>query len=728
MAASRFVVIVAALARAEVVEWSNLSAVEAVNGRLAANWVVMSRSCAATAEAMLQETDRRLAVAVGAAAKDLNLPETSVSCPVVVCLNVGTIVELLGAAAQMRRYDKNEDNERFRSWYSTTCGSVEVGWITYGEPAKLWWLGPEKVFQADLAKGEKNTHWRTVVLGHKFQATVDDKVVGEYEALHDGIFVVEPADRPTSTRTQDEWTAKQKKTIEFERARADRVKRTFTTHGYDKEALPLELYADMETYWHNNKDSLSYEEWDNKGAYVNWWRSPPSMAYMPFGLKTKWHEALKALVERWIGYAVELERTDLYGMRAYSNGSVLLPHVDREETHAVSMIINIAQYGMQEDWNVEIMDLAKQTFVEVSMGAGELVYYESAKCLHGRPKPMRGSMYVNLFAHFRPKNDPKWFLESPRDFKPYDYRNRHGVAEDDDAEPGDWRRMADELSRPPPPKRKNATKLVEARDIRTASLLGKQQRAAPDRETRTAAKGAKYVHAHKLRPRWQRFGERVGRGAIAVGVLCSLVLCCGIARRRRRRRARQPVRSTKSTNGRPPAGSASPTFANSRAQHLPPHVRQAARSNRGLATVEKWLAMSRKAADAREAEPPRRALLHHAAAHGAAAVARACIRAGADPNLVDDAGDAPLHLAALSGSGAIVNVLLEAGAIPDAPDALGKTPLVRARDANNTGCAILISKKLDARRRNNHTNGTSAPASSNGVSLRRVSAHGDDAV
>ena len=46
---------------------------------------------------------------------------------------------------------------------------------------------------------------------------------------------------------------------------------------------------------------------------------------------------------------------------------------------------------------------------EVSLEPGE----SSARCLHGRMKPLNGSAYVNLFAHYRPmldgQGDPNWF-------------------------------------------------------------------------------------------------------------------------------------------------------------------------------------------------------------------------------------------------------------------------------------------------------------------------------
>jgi hypothetical protein len=35
------------------------------------------------------------------------------------------------------------------------------------------------------------------------------------------------------------------------------------------------------------------------------------------------------------------------------------------------------------------------------MQEGDIVYYESARCLHGRMKPLMGEFYVNIFAHYR---------------------------------------------------------------------------------------------------------------------------------------------------------------------------------------------------------------------------------------------------------------------------------------------------------------------------------------
>jgi len=150
------------------------------------------------------------------------------------------------------------------------------------------------------------------------------------------------------------------------------------------------------------------EEWDSKGLYVNWWERDVFFTPMPWELKKVWQVRIKELVEAWSG--VELETTDIYGMRRYEDGARLLTHVDREATHAASVIMNIAQGAIRTPWKVEIYDFAGRLH-EVEMDPGDIVYYESARCLHGRMRPLDGGYYVNLFAHYRPNGDPEWFTK-----------------------------------------------------------------------------------------------------------------------------------------------------------------------------------------------------------------------------------------------------------------------------------------------------------------------------
>ena len=56
------------------------------------------------------------------------------------------------------------------------------------------------------------------------------------------------------------------------------------------------------------------------------------------------------------------------------------------------------------DWLTEFIDHADNSHM-VALRPGDMVFYESASVLHGRPRPLRGRFYANLFVHFAPVNE-----------------------------------------------------------------------------------------------------------------------------------------------------------------------------------------------------------------------------------------------------------------------------------------------------------------------------------
>ena len=83
--------------------------------------------------------------------------------------------------------------------------------------------------------------------------------------------------------------------------------------------------------------------------------------------------------------------------------------------------MNIGQYGMDEAWPLQIYDLHSGEMTNVTMEPGELLFYESAKCLHGREVPLQGDAFVSLFAHYRPRDAPRWFLEDKTEALEWEY-------------------------------------------------------------------------------------------------------------------------------------------------------------------------------------------------------------------------------------------------------------------------------------------------------------------
>lgn len=110
---------------------------------------------------------------------------------------------------------------------------------------------------------------------------------------------------------------------------------------------------------------------------------------------------MQSYAETWSG--MDLEPVTAYGFRVYRNESQLYMHVDRPQTHVISFILHIGSSDDAEPWPLFIEDYHGQTH-EVTLTSGDLLFYESSKLLHGRPKPLNGSWYSSVFVHYYPKN------------------------------------------------------------------------------------------------------------------------------------------------------------------------------------------------------------------------------------------------------------------------------------------------------------------------------------
>ena len=329
-----------------------------------------------------------------------------------ICLERGTPAELIPFPIPKHIYTGEKD---LAKWLLEDCQAVEAGFISYNEnPATIYWIssnnGRKRIKVRDLLQKEQNTAWINTFLGHEFEIVdnVNGKVLLHYIAEYNSFRVIGDSGSMIRERLHVEEGIAE--TLRSEWYRSRKVRRTFTELGFNKGRLPYDLWGSILSYYYNNHNNKVREEWETKGFFVNWWEVDAYMIGMPWGLKGYWQTRLRALVEKWIGGNITLENTDIYGMRRYEDGARLVSHVDREATHATSLIINVAQEAIREPWHVEIYDHADRLH-EIEMNPGDIVYYESAKALHGRMKPLQGAYYVNLFAHYRPAGDPEWYLK-----------------------------------------------------------------------------------------------------------------------------------------------------------------------------------------------------------------------------------------------------------------------------------------------------------------------------
>mmetsp|Transcript_13139 Transcript_13139/g.13602 ORF Transcript_13139/g.13602 Transcript_13139/m.13602 type:complete len:393 (-) Transcript_13139:183-1361(-) len=200
--------------------------------------------------------------------------------------------------------------------------------------------------------------------------------------------------------------------METERARLKmsleqpRTQYNYTEIGFKKIKAPIAVYNALKKYYEENKANRKLEQWSRAYTYTNHWESPSYMISVEDTglrgagalLKSKIWEGIRPIIEEWTGH--KLKPTSLYGIRVYTNNSILATHVDRLPLVS-SCIINVAQEGMLEPWELEVYDHAGKAH-NVTMEPGDLVLYESSTVLHGRPFPMKGVNYANIFIHFEP--------------------------------------------------------------------------------------------------------------------------------------------------------------------------------------------------------------------------------------------------------------------------------------------------------------------------------------
>jgi hypothetical protein len=179
----------------------------------------------------------------------------------------------------------------------------------------------------------------------------------------------------------------------------------YTSTGFKKIKAPKAVWDLLSGHWERNKDKKKKEQWGVGNIYVNHWDSPTYMVSVEdktldgggYELKQAVWDAVKPTIEQWTG--MELQPVSMYGIRIYTDGAILNPHVDRLPLVS-SCIINVAQ-DVDEPWPLEVYDRNDRA-VNVTMEPGDMVLYESGTLMHGRPFALKGKYYANIFVHFEP--------------------------------------------------------------------------------------------------------------------------------------------------------------------------------------------------------------------------------------------------------------------------------------------------------------------------------------
>jgi len=173
----------------------------------------------------------------------------------------------------------------------------------------------------------------------------------------------------------------------------------YTTEGVKKTTMCNDLFTDLADLYARGANDFVVDEFV-EGEYLHndYGNLPSDMIPIPDELTRHINRTLQPVCEEWCGR--KLIPTSIYGIRRYHRGTSLKMHRDRPETHIISAILNVAQ-SIDEDWPLQIEDHCYRTH-HINMVPGDMVLYEGAKLSHGRPTPLDGDYYCNVFVHFAP--------------------------------------------------------------------------------------------------------------------------------------------------------------------------------------------------------------------------------------------------------------------------------------------------------------------------------------
>jgi prolyl 4-hydroxylase len=164
--------------------------------------------------------------------------------------------------------------------------------------------------------------------------------------------------------------------------------------GFEKLKLNLDNINNIKEWMTQNLDQFEEDKSDSTLRILK-------IDKMSIGLQYALIDDIKKLLSKWIDYKSELTHLSTDDINEYKNGYLLNNHYDKE--NVISALIHL-DHKTQKPWPLYIEDHNFKGH-EINMEFGDVIFYESATCLHGRPIKFEGEYYRNLQIHFKPE---KW--------------------------------------------------------------------------------------------------------------------------------------------------------------------------------------------------------------------------------------------------------------------------------------------------------------------------------
>ena len=188
----------------------------------------------------------------------------------------------------------------------------------------------------------------------------------------------------------------------------------FTDNGFSLLKCPEETWNLIKESYELLKDKKETEEFTGKKEFIVGGDTEiMSFDHLP-SVRKLIHQQLLKSHEEWVKES--LLPSFVYGIRSYTKGATLTPHVDRIATHHISSIVIVDKdlaCGCQskpnaDDWPLDIQGHDGDWY-KVYAQPGDMILYESAVCEHGRKETFGGTYFRNFYVHYKLKD---WVLKS----------------------------------------------------------------------------------------------------------------------------------------------------------------------------------------------------------------------------------------------------------------------------------------------------------------------------
>ena len=191
----------------------------------------------------------------------------------------------------------------------------------------------------------------------------------------------------------------------------------FTKTGFLAIPTPPEVQQFFVDFWNRRKRNRRLESWHAGSTQMSFHDVQTSFVSLD---EESYHrdrlanEIIKPMVEKWSGMS-PLELTSFYGIREYKKNSWLRGHIDRIDTHVLSVTFVVGKVNASNiDKLLTLEEAAKlpKWPLEVYAYDGSIyrhehppetmILYESSKLVHGRPYKNLGPDHLGAFCHFKP--------------------------------------------------------------------------------------------------------------------------------------------------------------------------------------------------------------------------------------------------------------------------------------------------------------------------------------